>query len=137
MAILYQDKIFTLSDNQQYPLMSLFKFHVTVAALKKMDREHIPLDSTVCITREQMHENTYSPLRNKYPNQGIHISLRDIITYTIIYSDNNTCDWLIDFAGGIKKVDTFIKSLGIKKLNLTETEHSMHENIMNSYRGVL
>ena len=135
VAILYQDKIFTLSDNQQYPLMSLFKFHVTVAALKKMDREHIPLDSTVYITREQMHENTYSPLRNKYPNQGIHISLRDIITYTIIYSDNNTCDWLIDFAGGIKKVDTFIKSLGIKKLNLTETEHSMHENIMNSYNN--
>ncbi|MFR0836434.1 MAG: serine hydrolase [Barnesiella sp.] len=58
-----------------------------------------------------------------------------MIEYTVAHSDNNTCDLLIEFVGGIKNVDTYIKSLGIKDLNLTETEHDMHENIMNCYNN--
>ena len=42
---------------------------------------------------------------------------------------------MIDFVGGIKHVDSYIKSLGITHLNLTETEHSMHEDIMRSYNN--
>ena len=82
-----------------------------------------------------MHKDTYSPLRDKYPNQTIFISYREILEYTLSHSDNNTCDWLIDFVGGIKHVDSYIKSLGITYLNLTETEHSMHEDIMRSYNN--
>ena len=113
VAVLYKDKVYTLSNNRKYPLMSVFKFHVAV----------------------QMHTNTYSPLRDKYPGQRIHISYGDMITYTITHSDNNTCDWLIGFAGGIEVVDAYIKSIGINAQNLTETEAGMHENIMRCYNN--
>lgn len=135
VAVLYKDKAFTVSNQGKYPLMSAFKFHISVTALKKMEKEHIALDSMVYIEPEQMHTNTYSPLRDKYPNQRIHISYRDIIAYTVSHSDNNTCDWLIEFAGGIKNVETYIQSLGIKDLNLTETEHTMHQDIMRCYNN--
>ena len=77
-------------------------------------QENIPLDKMVYIKQKDMMNNTYSPLRDKYPDQGIRISYRDIIKYTVSISDNNTCDWLIRFVGGIDKVDSYIKSLGIK-----------------------
>lgn len=135
VAVLYKNQTFTISNNDKYPLMSVFKFHIGITALKKMEREHIALDSMVYIEQHQIHKNTYSPLRDKYPNQRIHISYRDIIEYTISHSDNNTCDWLIEFVGGINEVDKYIKSLGIKDLRLVETEFRMHEDIMNCYNN--
>lgn len=135
VAVLYQDDVFTISNQDQYPLMSVFKLHIALTALNKMEKDHIALDSMVYIKPEQMHKDTYSPLRDKYPNQTIYISYREILEYTLSHSDNNTCDWLIDFVGGIKHVDSYIKSLGITYLNLTETEHSMHEDIMRSYNN--
>ena len=133
VAVLYKDKVYALSNCKKYPLMSVFKFHVAVTALKKMEKENIALDSMVYIEPRQMHANTYSPLRDKYPGQRIHISYSDIITYTVTHSDNNTCDWLIGFVGGIEKVDAYIKSIGINAQNLTETESSKQENIMRCY----
>ena len=115
--------------------MSVFKFHIAVTALKKMEAENIPLDEMVYIKQKEMLKNTYSPLRDKYPDQGIRISYRDIIKYTVSISDNNTCDWLIRFVGGIDEVDSYIKSLGIKDMNFTETEESMHTDIMLCYNN--
>lgn len=135
MAVIYDDKCFTVRNRNDYPLMSLFKLHVSVAALNKMERENISLDSLTYIEPTQMDEDTYSPLRDKYPNQRIRISYRDIIGYTMSQSDNNTCDWLINFVGGIQQVDAYIKSLGIKGVKLNETERSMHEDIFNSYNN--
>ncbi len=100
-----------------------------------MEAENIPLDRMVYIEKEEILENTYSPLRDKYPNQRIYISYRDILKYTVSHSDNNTCDWLIRFVGGIDKVDSYIKSLGIKDLNLIESEEDMHTDIMKCYNN--
>lgn len=135
VAILYGDHAYTLSNEDSYPLMSVFKLHIAVTALNKMENENIALDDITCIEPEQMRADTYSPLRNIYQGQRIRISYRDIIKYTISLSDNNTCDWLIDFIGGMDIVDSHIKSLGITPLNLTETEESMHENIMRCYNN--
>lgn len=135
VAIIHGDEIFTVANDNEYPIMSVFKFHIAVTALKKMEAENIPLDEMVYIEREQILKNTYSPLRDKYPNQRIHLSYRDILEYTLALSDNNTCDWLIGFVGGIDEVDSYIKSLGIKDLNLTETEDDMHIDIMGCYNN--
>ena len=132
-AVIYGNHTFLVGNTQESPKMSVFKLHIGITAQKKMEAENIPLDSMVYIEKEQMSENTYSPLRNKFPDQRIHISFRSILEYTISHSDNNTCDWLIAFVGGIDKVDRYIKSLGIEDLNLTHTESEMHADIMKCY----
>lgn len=135
VAVLYNDKAFCFSNDNKYPLMSVFKFHVVTTVLEKMDREHISLDSMVVLKPCHLKENTYSPLRSKYPNQNVCLSIGEVIEYTISHSDNNTCDWLIDFAGGINKVDSFMKSIGIDSISLTETEDNMHKDIMLCYNN--
>ena len=51
------------------------------------------------------------------------------------HSDNNTCDFLINFVGGISVVDSLIRQLGINKFAFSETEKTMHENILNCYNN--
>ena len=136
IAILCDDgNMVVMNDDERYPVMSVFKFHVVVTALKKMEQHGIPLDSMTLIPQEQMLSDTYSPLREKYPNRDIPISYRNIIRYTMAHSDNNKCDFLIDFAGGISVVDSPIRQLGINKFAFSETEKTMHENILNCYNN--
>ena len=59
------------NDHVHFPLLSVFKFHVALAVLDKMDKQSISLDSIVSIKASQMLPNTYSPLRKKFPDQEI------------------------------------------------------------------
>ena len=135
VAVYYEGNSFSLNNAEKYPLMSLFKLHVAAAALKKMELQGIDLDSKVRIRSDQMRINTYSPLRDRFPKQDIEISYREIIDYTMIVSDNNTCDWLIEFVGGIDQVDTFVKRHDIQGTTLSETEDGMHQDILRSYNN--
>ena len=49
VAVMCGDTVITVNNSRKYPLMSVFKLHVAVTALRKMDAEGIPLDSTVLI----------------------------------------------------------------------------------------
>ena len=133
VAVLYEDETFLYNNHLRYPLMSVFKLHVAVTALKKMEHENISLDSVVVVSSEQLHDDTYSPLRDESGGKDTKAAFRKLFEYTISLRDNNTCDYLIDFAGGIEAVDSYVESLGIKDFNLTETEKSMNAVPLKSY----
>ena len=63
--------------------MSVFKFHVALSVLQKMERNHVDLSTEVRIRSSQMEKNTYSPLREKYPDQDFTISYGELIRYSI------------------------------------------------------
>lgn len=113
-AFLVGGRMFRYNDGHRFPLMSVFKFHVTLAALKKMEREHTSLDEQMRITSAQMDENTYSPLREKYPGRDFSISYGDLMRYCISQSDNNACDILIEYAAEYRRRTALPKSLGWK-----------------------
>lgn len=123
------------NDHVHFPLLSVFKFHVALAVLDKMDKQSISLDSIVSIKASQMLPNTYSPLRKKFPDQDFTITLRELMQYSISQSDNNACDILIEYAGGIKHINDYIHQLSIDSFNLSETEDGMHSSFEAVYRN--
>ena len=123
------------NDHVHFPLLSVFKFHVALAVLDKMDKQSISLDSIVSIKAFQMLPNTYSPLRKKFPDQDFTITLRELMQYSISQSDNNACDILIEYAGGIKHINDYIHRLSIDSFNLSETEDGMHSSFEAVYRN--
>ncbi len=134
LAVKKDDKIlFEINGNQEFPLLSVFKFHITLAVLDYIDKNNIPLDQTIKISKDFIKTNTYSPLRETYGVVDLELTLQELIEYTMIYSDNNTCDILIDFVGGVDKVNNYIKSLGIKNCNITLNEYEMHKDFKNQY----
>lgn len=126
---------FTFNDEHRYPLMSVFKLHVAIAALQKMENECIAPDSLRFIESLQIHKDTYSPLRELYPERNFYLSYADLMRYAVSQSDNNACDILIDYLGGIDIVKDRIDKLGITNYNLTETEETMHSRISNCYNN--
>lgn len=82
--------------------MSVFKLHVAIAALQKMENECIAPDSLRFIESLQIHKDTYSPLRELYPERNFYLSYADLMRYAVSQSDNNACDILIDYLGGYR-----------------------------------
>lgn len=131
-AVLVDDRLVTCND-VALPLMSVFKVHVAYAVLHRMEREAIPLDTLLHISADRMHRDTYSPLRELHPEGDFSITAADLIRYSVSHSDNNACDLLIDFAGGIERVDSLIRMTSIGPCRLAETEADMHADVMASY----
>ena len=129
------EKIFEYNDAVKFPLMSVFKLHVCLTALYKMQEENLTENDSILIKRKQLQEDTYSPLRKDKLDKHFKMSYCDLIYYTLVLSDNNTCDILIDYCGGIANVDNYVHSLGIADFNLQETEATMHKDVDKSYNN--
>lgn len=135
VAVLYKDEAVTVNNDDQYPLMSVFKFHIALAVLKKMEQEGIPLTAVVTLRPSDIDTKTWSPMYKKYKSRKITLSYGDLINYMVSQSDNNACNRLIYFVGGIQNVNAFIKDLGIDQIQLIETEKSMEQDIRKSYNN--
>lgn len=128
-------EILTLNRRTHFPLMSVFKFHIALAVLDKLDKNNTSLDSLIFIEKSKLLHDTYSPIVKKFPNQDLTISIGDLIRYCVSYSDNNACDFLIGYVGGISKVEDYIKGLGVTGFNLSFIERAMHDDINKQYKN--
>lgn len=125
----------TVNNSDEYPMMSVFKFHQALAVCYFLQTEGIPLDSVIYISRKELRENTYSPLRDRFPEGNIRISLSELMEYTLQLSDNNACDILFNRILSLKDTDRYIRSLGIDDFSIEMDENDMHENLDNCYRN--
>ena len=123
------------NDHVHFTLLSVFKFHVALAVLDKMDKQSISLDSIVSIKASQMPPNTYSPLRKKFPDQDFTITLRELMQYSISQSDNNACDILFRVFGGPAATDEYLRSMGLRDFAIEATEDDMHRDLADCYRN--
>ncbi len=136
VGIIYNGKdTITINNNKKYPMLSVFKFPLTMAVLNYMDKKNIPLDTKILVTKDDLQPNTYSPLRDKYPDGNINVTLRELLQYTVSLSDNNTCDILINYIGGTKVAEEYVKSLGIHEIAIVATENDMHKAFVNQYKN--
>ena len=118
----------SINGNKNFPMMSVYKFHIALAVLSKVDAGSMKLDQKIMLKKKDLHPGTWSPLRDKYPNGEVSISLSEIIEYTITQSDNNGCDILIALSGGTEAVKKFIESKGIKDFDIKATEKECHDS---------
>ena len=82
-----------------------------------------------------MRPDTYSPLRDKYPNGGISLSIGELLTYTLQLSDNNACDILFEYIGGTASANQYLQTLGIEDFSISATENDMHQNPERCYEN--
>ena len=126
----------TVNNDGRYPMMSVVKFHQALAVTDYMMHNRIPLDSTLFITKEELKPDTYSPLRDKYPDdEVVAVTLSELLTYTLQQSDNNACDILFNRLVSPKETDRYIHSLGIDGCSISMTEDDMHRNPECVYRN--
>lgn len=120
-----QDSL-TINNDFHYPMQSTYKFHLALSVLDYMHRNNIPLNHKIFIHSGDLLPDTYSPIRERYPEGNLDMSLADLLRYTISMSDNNGCDILFRFVGGTEVVDKYIRSLGFNDFAITTNEEQMH-----------
>ena len=80
------------------------------------------------LTKEDVQLKTYSPLRDKYPEGNVDVTIADLLTYTVSLSDNNACDILFKLAGGPKPVQKYVHGLGVKDIAIVANEEEMAQD---------
>jgi beta-lactamase class A len=114
-----------INGNLNAPLMSVFKFHIALAVLKQVDKGKLSLTHKIFIKKEDLHQGTWSPIRDDFPNGNLHITLDSLLRYTVSHSDNNGCDILLDLIGGTEPVQKFVHRQGIKNFTIKVNEQQM------------
>ena len=125
----------TVNNDIHYPLMSVFKFHQALALADYMGKQKQSLETRLPIKKSDLKPDTYSPLRDKYPQGGIEMSIAALLRYTLQQSDNNACDILFNYQGGPDAVNKYIHSLGIRECAIAGTETAMHEDLNLCYEN--
>jgi len=116
----------TINGNSHFPLQSVFKFPIALKVLHLVDQKKLSLDQKIYIPKSDLLPDTWSPLRDKYPDGNVKIPLAEIIRFMVSESDNNACDILLRLVGGAKTVNDYIHELGIKNIAIRYNEEEMH-----------
>ncbi|MGH1517764.1 CGA/CIA family class A beta-lactamase [Chryseobacterium sp. JK1] len=120
---------------KKLPMQSVFKFHIAATVLHYVDQGKLSLDQKIALNKSNLLENTWSPLRDKYPGGNVEIPLSEIIEYTVAKSDNNGCDILLGLLGGTQTVQKFMDSKGIKGFQIQYNEEEMHKDWNAQYKN--
>jgi beta-lactamase class A/beta-lactamase class A VEB len=132
---LENDDTLTINGNGKFPMQSVYKFPLALAVLDQVDKGKLSLDQQIYLKKEDLLPKTWSPLREKYPNGNINITLDELLTYTVSESDNNGCDILFRLVGGTKIVDQYVHNLGITNIAIVATEEVMAKDWEVQYRN--
>ena len=82
----------SINGNLKAPLMSVFKFHIALTVLNLVDEGKLSLTQEIFIKKKDLHEDTWSPMKEDYPDGNVKLTLDKILRYTVSHSDNNGCD---------------------------------------------
>ena len=132
IAVIKDNNIWIINNRKQ-PLLSVFKYIAAVKVLNYLEKKQIPLDKKIIIKENMVDKNTYSPMLNKYLSFPFKISISELLMYMISESDNNACDILIDYSGGLKELESFIHNLGFEKIEISVNEKDMNNNVEKQY----
>lgn len=121
----------SINGNKTMPMLSVFKFHIALAVLSQVDQGKLKLNQKFFIKKEELLPETWSPIREEYPEGNMSLTLDQLLKYTVSHSDNNGCDILLKIVGGAPVVQKFINQQGIKDFTIRLNEQQM--NTFESY----
>ena len=100
-----------VNNRSVYPMMSVFKFHQALAICKRFDREGISLDTLLTIRRDDLDPKTWSPMLKEHMEPSITLSVRDLLSYALVQSDNNASNIMFKRLVSTAETDKFIATL--------------------------
>lgn len=114
------------NGRRDFPMMSVFKFPLSLAVAKCIDSRGGSMEDSVTISETFMRADTYSPMFKKYGSKPRALSLGELVNWSLVHSDNNACDILLDKIGGTLAADSLLRELGVSEsITIGATEAQM------------
>lgn len=122
---LSNNKTFYFNKNAKLPMQSVFKFPLAMAMLDQVDKGKFTLEQKILVTKKDVTPDYYSPIRDKYPEGNVELTLAEIIQFAVSKSDNVACDLLFRLIGGPANVQKYMRNLGVKDISIVYNEVDM------------
>jgi beta-lactamase class A len=120
------------NGNARLVMESVMKFPIAMAVLHLVDSGVLTLDQTIHIKKKDL-PKTYSPLRDKYPDGDVDVSIRDLMSYMVSQSDNDACDILLKKLGGPEQVEYYLHTIKMRGINIEASEEDMSKSWQVQY----
>lgn len=121
-----------VNGDRQFPMLSVYKFPISLALADVYRKNGISLDSPVEFGKDDLHPDTYSPMTGKLlaqdelPVDTLTMPARELLAYMLQQSDNNASDIMLREAGGADAVQDYLSGMGIGGVNVRSSENEMH-----------
>lgn len=125
----------TVNNNMKFPMQSVYKFPLAMYILHLVDEGYLSLNRKVHITKQDVTPETWSPLKTKYPEGNVDLTVADLLFYSVSGSDNIACDLLFNLAKEPMQVTNYLKTLGYNDIILLSTEGEMHHNGLLQFKN--
>ncbi len=136
VLLLESDKSVELNGAERFPMQSVYKLPIAMAALDRVDSGSLNLEQKVNVEKSELiPAKLHSPLRDKYPHGDVELTLRELLRYNVSDSDGTACDVLLRIIGGPKEVSKYLRGIGIKEIVVANTEMEMSKSGAVQYRN--
>lgn len=123
-----------VNNTDAYPLMSVFKLHQAVALCHELDAYGGSVDTVLDINRADLDLDTWSPMLTDYDMDFFRLSVRELMEYALMQSDNNASNLLFDRLLPVARTDSIIATLIPREgFAIAVSEAEMHRNHSLSY----
>ena len=130
-----------VNNKSIYPMMSVFKVHQALALCNDFDKKGISLDTLIKINREKLDPKTWSPMMKDYSSSVISLTVRDLLRYALIQSDNNASNLMFKNMLNTAQTDSFTaKLIPRSSFQIVYTEEEMsadHDKAYSNYTSPL
>jgi beta-lactamase class A len=109
---------------ERFPMGSVYKFPIVLAALQRVDVGTLKLDQKITIEPKDFSPG-WSPLRDEAKGKPITLTVRELLRYTVSISDNTACDHTIRLLGGPAAISKRMAELGVGGIRIDRPEKTI------------
>ena len=123
-----------VNNKSIYPMMSVFKVHQALAICHDFDSKGLSLDTLVTLKRSELDSGTWSPMMKDYLEPEFALTVKELLRYTLVQSDNNASNLMFKRLVGIAETDSFIATLVPRSnFRIVYTESEMASDHAKAY----
>ncbi len=124
----------SVNGNRDFPMMSVVKFPLALTVAHWIDTNGMSLNDSITFSGEALKEDTYSPMLRKYGKSRNAIIVRELLEWSLVESDNNAADILLNSVGGVSGATSKMRQIGISSdIVIGASEEDMHRDHYLSY----
>lgn len=127
----------TVNNSADYPMMSMFKLHEAIAVCRTLGERGQTIDTVFNIPRSELHTDTWSPMLKDYTEDTVCISVRGLLDYLLVHSDNNASNLLFSLVATAPQTDSIIRCItsdGAFNISYTEAQMQREHDLAYANR---
>jgi beta-lactamase class A len=134
-VVLETNEAVALSAHDHFPMQSVYKLPIAMAALRQVDGGKLKLDERVRVGKgDFVGQRQHSPIRDKNP-KGVELSVAELLRYAVAESDGTASDVLLKLIGGAEAVGKYLNEIKVSEMIVANSEREIGGDWETQYRN--